>query len=286
MNEILTKIIKFAQTQKDIQYVIQNGSRVNPSVTPDVYADYDIIFGCKNTQKYIDNTEWMNEFGELLILQHNEFLENNLCWPIFLMQFKSGLRIDLQFYPGNANDKYHEDSLSKILLDKENAFSERFIPSEETYIVRKPEKKAYVNELNDFWWCVINVGKGLARNELTYSKFMYESIVRESFLNIVSWYVSSKNNWNINTGKYGKFLSKYADKVIWERVEKTYYTDSYDVFWESLFQSCELVKMIDSFLRKELSISEKKEDADGITRFLEKIKNGEMEVKRPTTSST
>ena len=45
MNEILTKIIKFAQTQKDIQYVIQNGSRVNPSVTPDVYADYDIIFG-------------------------------------------------------------------------------------------------------------------------------------------------------------------------------------------------------------------------------------------------
>ena len=165
MNEILTKIIKFAQTQKDIQYVIQNGSRVNPSVTPDVYADYDIIFGCKNTQKYIDNTEWMNEFGELLILQHNEFLENNLCWPIFIMQFKSGLRIDLKFYPGNANDKYHEDSLSKILLDKENAFSERFIPSEETYIVRKPEKKAYVNELNDFWWCVINVGKGLARNE-------------------------------------------------------------------------------------------------------------------------
>ena len=272
--EILNKIINYAQKRIDITYIIQNGSRVNPSVIADKYADFDIIMGCQNPQKYIENHDWISEFGDLLILQLNEVQEDTICWPIFLMQFKDGLRIDLQYYPGNGNTIYHGDSLSTILLDKEHIFKNQFAPSEETYIVRKPEGMEYVKEVNNFWWCMINVGKGIARNELTYSRYMYESIVRENFLHIVSWYVSLTHEWNINCGKFGKFLPKYTDKEMWKRIEKTYYTDTQEEFWKSIFQACELVKMIDSNLRKELRITKEQEDVEGIIRFLKKIQIG------------
>ena len=129
---------------------------------------------------------WINEFGTILILQQNEIRKDNLTWPIFLMQFEDGLRIDVQFYPGDPNEMYHSDSLSRILLDKNNVVNDIFEPSESTYIVKKPSKENYVKEVNEFWWCIINVAKGIARNELCYSRYMYESIVRRSFLSIVS----------------------------------------------------------------------------------------------------
>ena len=270
---IVELIKKFAENSPDISYVIQNGSRVNPNVITDKYADYDIIYGCRNYEKYVAEKHWLASFGELLLLQQNEFKKNGMRWPIFLMQFTDGLRIDLQFYPGDGLDIYHSDSLSRILLDKHQLFQETFEASEATYITRQPRVEEYCKEVNNFWWCLINVGKGLTRQELTYSRFMYESIVRENFLHIVSWYVSSQHQWKINTGKFGKFLKKYADRRTWEEIERTYYTDSDELFWESLFHAGRLIQRIDRELRENLGISLQREDAEAILAFLERIRN-------------
>ena len=188
------------------------------------------------------------------------------------MQFTDGLRIDLQFYPGDGVEVYHSDSLSRILLDKHDLFHKRFEPSEATYITRKPSVVEYNRELNEFWWCLINVAKGLARHERTYSMFMYESIVREAFLHLVSWYVSSQYRWEINSGKFGKFLKKYANTRTWEEIERSYHTDSDEVFWDSLFHAGRLIQRIDKELRETLGITAKEENADAILDFLETIR--------------
>ncbi len=179
--KIVDLIKNFAETRPDISYVIQNGSRVNPNIIADEYADYDVIYGCHDYEQYVIDQSWIAYFGTLLILQRNEIEENGMRWPIFLMQFTDGLRIDLQFYPGNGVEIYHSDSLSRILVDKHDIFKDVFEPSETTYITHQPSREEYRKEINNFWWCLINVGKGIARHELTYSKFMYESIVRENF---------------------------------------------------------------------------------------------------------
>ena len=51
--EVIQKILNFAEMNSDIHYVIQNGSRVNPNIVADEYADYDIIYGCENTTTYL-----------------------------------------------------------------------------------------------------------------------------------------------------------------------------------------------------------------------------------------
>ena len=271
-NKIVELIKNFAEKRPEISYVIQNGSRVNPNVVADQYADYDIIYGCRDYEKYVADQRWIVYFGELLILQQNELERDGIHWPIFLMQFIDGLRIDVQFYPGDGVDIYHSDSLSRILLDKHDLFQKTFEASEATYITRKPRVEEYCKEVNEFWWCLINVAKGIARQELTYSRFMYESIVREAFLHIVSWYVSSQHDWEINTGKFGKFFEKYADKRTWEEIEGTYHTDSDEAFWDSLFHAGRLIQRVDKELRDALGISSKTENEDAITAFLETIR--------------
>lgn len=282
--DVISRIIHFAQSRNDIDFVIQNGSRVNPNYSPDEYADFDIIMGCRDWTKYCSNRNWINEFGKLLIVQQNEVRENENEWPIFLMQFSDGLRIDLQFFPGDPNEIYHSDSLSKILLDKRSLFKNTFEPSENTYICSMPDKEKYCKEVNEFWWCIINVAKGIAREELTYSHFMYDCVVRESFLMIVSWYISSKANWKVNTGKFGKFLEKYADNELWEGIKSTYKTDSYEAFWDSINNACSLIAYIDKELRLKLHITEKPEDSHSVLAFINGIK--EKSKMRPTTAST
>lgn len=275
-DEIIDLIKRFAETRPDIFYVIQNGSRVNPNILADQYADYDIIYGCRDYEKYVTDQQWIAYFGVLLLLQRNDIEEHGIRWPIFLMQFTDGLRIDLQFYPGDGLEIYRSDSLSRIVLDKHHLFKDVFEPSESTYITHKPSIEEYCKEVNNFWWCLINVGKGIARNELTYSRFMYESIVRENFLRIMSWYVSSQHQWTINSGKFGKFLRKYADMQTWEAIEHTYETDTNTVFWDSIFHAGNLIKKVDRELRKVLAISFKDENEDMIIAFLEKIRKNEI----------
>ena len=201
----IEKIINFVNTESEIDYLILNGSRANNNIIPDIYSDYDIIAGTKNPDKYLYDQNWANFFGEPLIIQKNLIKKYELTWPIFLIQYKTDNRIDIQFYPGDPKEIYQNDSLSIILLDKNNVLKNKFDPSDKDYLEKKPEKERYIKNINNFYWCSLNVAKGIKRNELTYSIFMYESIIRTNFLNILSWYCVIKNNWEIKTGSLESF---------------------------------------------------------------------------------
>ena len=272
----IQKIVHFANNHETIEYVILNGSRVNPNITPDKYSDYDIIFGCNDYVSFVEDKAWINYFGKLLIVQINKIEEDGMGWPIFLMQFENGFRLDLQFYPGNPNSIYHRDSLSKILLDKHNVFDNIFAPNETTYFVTKPGSEQYFKEVNEFYWCIINVAKGIARNEVTYSRYMYESIVRRSFMEIINWYLGYENNWMVNPGKFGKFYGKYCQNELWTKIKETYRTYKKDDFFKAIIESCRLIKEIDEKLRNHLEIIGKRENVDEIITYISGIRDNEI----------
>jgi Streptomycin adenylyltransferase. len=266
----------FATKREDISYVIQNGSRVNPRIVPDRYADYDLIFGCADPEPYLRDRGWISEFGSLLIAQVNEIEERGLFWPIFLMQFEGGLRVDAQFYPGDGAAKYRGDSLSRIVLDKRGLLGPSFAPSENSYIVRAPGADEYVKTVNEFWWCMLNVAKGIVRGETSYARFMYESVVRSAYLDIVSWHASMRRGWSVNAGKFGKFLRDYLEPEIWAAFEASYHTDSPADFWASIYAACALVERLDAELRPMLAPASEAEDTVRILRFLKLIEEGKL----------
>lgn len=97
------------------------------------------------------------------------------------MQFKDGVRIDLGFDDiSNVNTAIKEDSLSKILLDKDNITDKLPEPNDSIYFVKKPTEIQWNELLNELWWIQTYVAKEIWRDELPLVKYMYDVILNES----------------------------------------------------------------------------------------------------------
>lgn len=148
-NEVLKQILNFASEENRVRAVMFNGSRVNDNAVCDIMRDYDIVFfitDIKDTS-YKTNREWIKRFGELVILQQNDIEDDSY---IFLMQFKDGVRIDLCFNDiGRVEEIVREDTLTRILLDKDNRIPVLPKPDDSMYHVKRPSKKEFDKTLNE-----------------------------------------------------------------------------------------------------------------------------------------
>jgi aminoglycoside 6-adenylyltransferase len=80
------------------------------------------------------------------------------------MQFLDGNRIDLSFYALEQVNLIIKDSLSLVLLDKDNLIGELPPPSEAGYLPQKPSAKSFDDCCNEFWWLNPYVAKVRADN--------------------------------------------------------------------------------------------------------------------------
>jgi aminoglycoside 6-adenylyltransferase len=96
---VMNQLLQYAHHDDKVRAVILNGSRVNPNVTKDLFCDYDLIFVVTDPKQYLEHQEWIESFGELIIMQQNNFeTDRGEDEYIFLMLFADGVRIDLITY--------------------------------------------------------------------------------------------------------------------------------------------------------------------------------------------
>ena len=115
---------------------------------------------------------------------------------VYLMLFKDHKRIDLSLVEfRNRNRK--NDSLTKILLDKDKIFEKNQSPSDKDYWTKKPSQKEFNDCCNEFWWVSTYVVKGLLRNELIYAKEIHETIVRKMYMKVIAWNIAADHRVNI-----------------------------------------------------------------------------------------
>lgn len=95
-----------AKSDDRILAVYMNGSRTNNNAPKDIFQDYDIVFMVTKTQPFIEDKNWICQFGNILYMQypdeHPDFpsdKENIYGW---LMQFDDGNRIDLHVSVGKS----------------------------------------------------------------------------------------------------------------------------------------------------------------------------------------
>ncbi len=98
-NEIYDTVLGIARNDSRIMAVYMNGSRTNPNASKDIFQDYDIVYVVDETGSFIEEKEWINQFGEIMYIQYPDESpfypgdkENRYAW---LMQFSDGNRIDL-----------------------------------------------------------------------------------------------------------------------------------------------------------------------------------------------
>ncbi|WP_413381837.1 aminoglycoside 6-adenylyltransferase [Alkalihalobacillus sp. 1P02AB] len=216
--EIMDSIIRTAQEAKRIRAVYLNGSRTNPNAPKDIFQDYDIVYVVTETASFIQNREWLQPFGEFIMMQEpdNNFSNDEEDFESsygFLVLFTDGNRIDLRLQTKETLlENYKKDKLTLPLLDKDHTLPAIPPPSDIDYHVQRPFENDFNCYTNNFEWCLQNVAKGIWRDELPYAKLMFEYTVKKSLDKVVSWWIGIEQNFQVSSGKMGKYFKTYLPK--------------------------------------------------------------------------
>ncbi|WDV46679.1 aminoglycoside 6-adenylyltransferase [Clostridiaceae bacterium M8S5] len=276
-DKILDLILRYAKEDEDVRAVLMNGSRVNPNVDDDDFSDYDVVFAVNNPDKYIKDTSFIEFFGKPIMIQQNDIFANNQKYYMYLMLFEGDFRIDLQFFPAKHIQARNYDSLEILLLDKDNTIDNLPAPTDEIYRVNRPMKYEFEHCLNNFFWCMNNVVKGICRDELCYVKSMFDMVIRNNMISIIDWYIGINYDWKINTGKFGKWYKKFLREDIYELLEKTYAGYDYNDIWDSIECSFELIRKIAKPLSEQLGYEYPYEDDKNMYDYVKRYKDKYLE---------
>lgn len=278
--EILDLIIGVAKKDERIRAVYMNGSRTNPRVPKDIFQDYDIVYVVTETTSFREDENWITVFGDLIMLQEPDKMDKQIGLDRdiessygYLMLFTDGNRIDLQIKTKDSmNKSYTSDKLTVRLLDKDGLLPIIPPPTDIDYHVKKPSEPMFMSCTNNFWWCLQNVAKGIWRDELPYAKRMFEDTTRASLDEMVSWWIGAKYNFEVSTGKMGKYFKNFLPEKYWTMYEKTYSDSNYDRFWDSIFITCELFRALAKEVADELSFTYPIGDDKNMTNYLKHVR--------------
>lgn len=276
--EMMNLILDIARKDERIRAVIMNGSRTNQNVPRDIFQDYDIVYIVKNIDTFIENNNWIDIFGKRLGLQMPEARTNTLLPPVnngvynYLMLFTDGNRIDLTLIPiEKQNEILGNDSLTVVLFDKDNIVSVFEAPNDKDYYETKPTEEMFKECCTEFWWVLQNVAKGIWRDELPYAKRMFD-LVRNMLDKMISWYINIRYNYEISTGKMGKYFKKLLERDLWETYYKTCSDGNYEHFWESIFTSCEIFNIVGLKVAEYFGYKYNNKEEENMLKYLKTVK--------------
>jgi len=274
--EMIRLILNFARNHDDVRAVVMNGSRVNPNVKKDPFQDYDIVYLVRSVEPFRRNREVVRYFGDMMILQTPEEMgdpppENDGGYG-YLMQFLDGNRIDLSFYSTEAVPRCVKDTLSVVLLDKDNRIEKLPPPSDRGYLPQRPTAKSFEDCCNEFWWLNPYVAKGLWRDELTYAKYMLDTLMRQQLMKMLTWYFGMKTDFQRSPGKPGKYLKGQIGDDLWALLERTYADSRPDNTWEALFVMGDLFRKVSRSVASSFGFTYPEQDDMNVSNYIRRIK--------------
>lgn len=278
--EMMDLILTIAREDDRIRAVTMGGSRANRHCPTDIYQDFDIAFYVDDVTPFWDNMEWIEEkFGMPSLCQKPENIE--LIPPdrdgnyFYLMIFPDGNRIDLNVTP----EKYEDDGEPMVLLlDKDGTFPAIQIADDHWY-VRKPSSKMFADCCNEFHWCLNNVAKGIARDELPYAMHMLNHYVRDMLIMMMEWYVGVNHDFQVSAGKHGKYFKKLLPETVYGRLKATYSDADYGNMWRAAFEMLSLFGDIARTVASKMNFTYDELEEKGIADYMKMVKDGMLKEK-------
>lgn len=267
------EFIRYCEKETNIRTVVLTSSRGRSLEGIDQFSDYDLELYVRDIEPFMKNDEWIECFGKILVrwplCPKSTAMENFITR---LIQFSDGIRFDFQITSNTI--KYHSnfDAGYQVVVDKDQTAFGLSNPRYESFFVQKPTKSQFEERLNSFYWDSLYVAKNLWRDEFFYAKYMLDNALRFSCLQeLLEWHIGQKENWNVNTGKYGGLFQKYLDKALWKKVQLTFAGSDIEQNWKALETMLDVVHEISVPLAEELSVPYPTELEEGIREYIEKV---------------
>jgi len=270
--EMNVLILSVAQLDPRIRAVVMNGSRASPTANPDSFQDYDIVYVVTDVKPFVKDANWIKQFGEILIMQKpdemDELWDKDKTVFTYLMLFKDGNRIDLKLINQSRVLKWHRDSQSLLLLDKDGILGKYDPPSDKDYFPIQPTEKQFSDCCNEFLWVSTYVMKGICRKQLTYAKHMSEQVMKEKLIELLIWHAAIITNYEKTIGYSGKYLENYIDQYVWDKFKKTYVDYNWENMWQALFLMCEIFDEVARTVSKHYGYRYNEEEYREVVRYL------------------
>lgn len=268
-------ILGVAKADERIRAVLLIGSRANPAVPKDNYQDYDITYFVAGIASFYNNPTWVEAcFGKPLIMQMPEAMR----YPSgdgsfnYMMIFPDGNRIDLSFeFTSYINDG--EPAI--VLLDKDNGkglLPALPTPNDKHWHIKPPSPLFFYSCCNNFWWCLNNVAKGIARDELPYVMHMSNYVVRSELHDMINYYIGTQHGFNLSTGKDGKYFKKYLPPELYAQYTATYSGSNYTDIWAVVDTMCNLFHTLTLTVATHFDFTYRQEEEAGMREYLRMVK--------------
>ena len=273
--EVMDLILGVAKADERIRAVLLVGSRGNPAVPKDIYQNYDITYFVEDIRPFYNNPAWVEEhFGKPLIMQMPEAMrypagDDNFN---YMMIYPDGVRIDLSF----KFQKYIDDGEPAIvLLDKDNGsgfLSPILVSNDKYWHIKPPTPLCFYSCCNNFWWCLNNVAKGIARDELPYVMHMLNGVVRSELHDMINYYIGVQHGFNLSSGKEGKYFKKYLSPELYAQYTATYSGSNYTDIWKAVDGMCNLFHTLALTVAVHFDFTYRQDEEDGIREYLKMVK--------------
>lgn len=243
--EMMDLILDTTKSDDRVLAAYLKGSRTNPKVPRDCYRDFDVMYVVTETRSFIQDPSWLNRFGTVALMQEQdtpfgygqrfhiqEGYEESYSW---LLLFDDGNRIDIgiELLPVMESGR-NRNKLFLPLLDKIGCLPQLPPPTDEDFYIQKPSEQGFYGCCNEFFWCLCDVAKGIARDELPFAMTTYNTLVRDVLELMLDWYIGTYTDYAVSSGKLHKHFKQYLPSDLYEEYVTTYTDGDYQHFWAAI----------------------------------------------------
>ncbi len=268
--EVVDQIVSFAAGDPRVRAALLNGSRADPTHTPDLLSDYDVLLSVTDVESFARDEGWLAHFGAVLLMQRPQDPPPRRAW---LVLFDDGVRIDFTLSPlERIAEDARADSLTMLLLDKDGRCPPLEPPSARSHFVRPPTQDEFAAACNEFWWVLVYAAKGLWRRQIVYAKRAFDGIVRPEMERILAWYAGARHGWAFNPGSLGKHLQDGLPSDVWQTYEATFAAADIEANWAALFAAARLTDRVARAVAARLGLVYNAEEAENALRLITAIR--------------
>ncbi len=280
--EMFDSILKVAQEDDCIRAVTLHGSRVDPHARKDRFQDYDVVYYVDDFQGFLKEKDVLAAFGETLITQTKDdqiFVPNeetDIDWHIFMMQFRDGNRLDLTIMDVKdlPRSLREGDRMYRVLLDKDDRLDAGFhdhTPKDTAFHGKKPSEALFKSAENEFYWLIPYIAKGVERKEYIYA-LQHLHMQRDCLLALLDWWVGSKHDFAVSTGKCHKHLVRQLPPDRHKRLLETYPRAERESIYEALEKAMALFFEVTGELVEELGFTRDENIRENMEHYLRSMR--------------
>lgn len=266
--EMMTQILQIADILK-VEAIALSGSRTNPQSVKDEFQDYDVVYIVDDLEDLISDLSWLDQFGSLLISQHNVVEHRHL----YLMLFEDGNRIDLTLCPKEYIQEWVDSEANFEVIKDDKGLFESYLPSPKRYWTCPPTEEEFAATCNEFWWVSAYVVKAIRRNQLIYATDHLYGICQQELLKVLAWQVTSDRG-AVDIGKNYKYLFHYVPAEKEKEFSALLDLSSFDKITKSLFSTMKGFDREAQILAQKMGFTYDKEVAEKMIAYAkEKLSN-------------